>query len=227
MDLNGYIDSYSSKNSVDKDSDSFSENNKDDDSGDSKDDDIEVSISKEDGVLSYGAHFTIEYHSDPLDSLYSGDPYESGDDDYNNYNSNFMTSQNPGIEAGFLGPIDFVIGATIAIPARIVFFAKSFFKGTRYTKLVTVDKWSRKPKSIQDRLTLEAAKKNIGESLGVMKTGKGKGINHKMEYKETSLMGKKSVVHYQKNPLTNELSDFKFKHHSTGLKYSEELGRYI
>jgi len=27
--------------------------------------------------------------------------------------------------------------------------------------------------------------------------------------------------------LTNELSDFKFKHHSTGLKYSEELGRYI
>jgi hypothetical protein len=42
-----------------------------------------------------------------------------------------------------------------------------------------------------------------------------------------SLMGKKSVVHYQKNPLTNELFDFKFKHHSTGLKYSEELGRYI
>ncbi len=118
VDLNGYIDSYSSKNSVDKDSDSFSENNKDDDSGDSKDDDIEVSISKEDGVLSYGAYFTIEYHSDPLDSLYSGDPYESGDDDYNNYNLNFMASQDPALENGI--SFDILLGAAIGIPARIV-----------------------------------------------------------------------------------------------------------
>ncbi|WP_321311922.1 hypothetical protein [Halarcobacter sp.] len=53
------------------------------------------------------------------DSLYSGDPYESGDDGLNNnYNLNSMASQYPGIESGLLGPIDFVIGAAIAIPAK-------------------------------------------------------------------------------------------------------------
>ena len=62
---------------------------------------------------------TTENYYNRVDSLYSGAPDESGDDVLNNnYNSNFMASQDPGLEYGI--SFDILLGATIAIPAKTV-----------------------------------------------------------------------------------------------------------
>ncbi len=78
----------------------------------------------------------------------------------------------------------------------------------------SVDKWSRLPKSIQDKMTLEAAKKGIGRKI-IDKLGdpKFKGME-KWEYKVKSANGQDSVVHYVRDPKTGKLMDFKFKKHS-------------
>ncbi|SMN17561.1 hypothetical protein CRYPA_510 [uncultured Candidatus Thioglobus sp.] len=77
-------------------------------------------------------------------------------------------------------------------------------------------KWSRTPRSIQDRLTLNAAKKGEGEPI---KKGLGdpryKGMV-KLQHKIKSKNGKDSVVHYVKDLKTGKLMDFKFTKHSTG-----------
>jgi len=75
--------------------------------------------------------------------------------------------------------------------------------------------WSREPKSLQDQMTLEAAKRGEGEmKIKSLKDPQYQGMK-KMEYKTKSAQGKDSVVHYVKDPKTGKLMDFKFKKHST------------
>ena len=83
-------------------------------------------------------------------------------------------------------------------------------------KVKQIDKWSRTPRSIQDRLTLETAKKGKGVPLKdiMLKDPRYKGME-KWEYKVKSKDGKDSVVHYIKDPKTGKLMDFKFKKHSS------------
>ena len=77
------------------------------------------------------------------------------------------------------------------------------------------DPWSREPKSVQDKMALEAAKEGQGQKL-IDNLGDPmyKGME-KWELKIKSNDGKDSVIHYVKDPKTGELMDFKFKKHST------------
>lgn len=82
-------------------------------------------------------------------------------------------------------------------------------------KKAPADKWSRTPKSIQDRAALDAAKKGAGERLPIkLNDPKYKGME-KWEHKIKSKNGNDSVVHYVRNPKTGKLMDFKFTKHST------------
>jgi RHS repeat-associated protein len=77
------------------------------------------------------------------------------------------------------------------------------------------DKWSREPKSIQDQMTLQAAKEGRGVVIiENLNDPAFKGMD-KIELKIKSKNGNDSVVHYVRNPQTGELMDFKFKKHST------------
>jgi len=78
------------------------------------------------------------------------------------------------------------------------------------------DKWSRAPKSLQDEMALEAAKRGEGIHLENLELGdpRYKGM-HKMRLTVKSDAGKDSVIHYVFNPETGETMDFKFKKHST------------
>ncbi|NKD78112.1 hypothetical protein HEQ60_10115 [Haematospirillum sp. H1815] len=77
------------------------------------------------------------------------------------------------------------------------------------------DKWSRAPKSLQDQMTLQAARKEEGRPLPIeLNDPRYQGMQ-KMEYKTKSAEGKDSVVHYILDPKTGERMDFKFKKHST------------
>ena len=79
------------------------------------------------------------------------------------------------------------------------------------------DKFSRAPKSIQDQMTLKAAKKGKGEVIiEDLKDSRFRGME-KMEFKVKSANGNDSVVHYVRDPKSGELMDFKFKKHSTEL----------
>ncbi|MES9903254.1 MAG: hypothetical protein ABW168_11355, partial [Sedimenticola sp.] len=76
-------------------------------------------------------------------------------------------------------------------------------------------KWSRAPKSIQDQMTLDAARKGAGSKIrSNLGDPKFKGME-KWEYKVKSGNGQDSVVHYVRDPNTKNLMDFKFKKHST------------
>jgi uncharacterized protein YaaR (DUF327 family) len=91
---------------------------------------------------------------------------------------------------------------------------------TSINKVKQIDRWSRAPKSIQDRLALEAAKKGEGtrfntDNLKELDDLRYKGME-KWEYRAKSKNGNDSVVHYVKDPKTGKLMDFKFKKHSTG-----------
>jgi hypothetical protein len=76
------------------------------------------------------------------------------------------------------------------------------------------DKWSREPKSVQDKMALDAAKNGEGQTI-IRDLGdpRYKGMD-KMELKVKSDAGRDSVVHYVKDPKTGEVMDFKFKKHS-------------
>ena len=77
------------------------------------------------------------------------------------------------------------------------------------------DKFSREPKSIQDKMALEAAKEGQGVVIiRSLNDARYKGME-KIEFKVKSTNGKDSVVHYVRDPKTQELMDFKFKKHST------------
>jgi hypothetical protein len=66
------------------------------------------------------------------------------------------------------------------------------------------------PGSLQDQMTLEAAKKGSGQNLGLkLNDARYKGME-KWQYVTESNDGVKSVVHYVRNPDTGELMDFKF-----------------
>ena len=79
----------------------------------------------------------------------------------------------------------------------------------------SVDKWSRTPKTLQDKMVLDAAKQGKGKLIiKDLNDPKYKGME-KWEYKVKSETGKDSVVHYVRDPKTGELMDFKFKKHST------------
>ncbi|MGE3167180.1 MAG: polymorphic toxin-type HINT domain-containing protein [Planctomycetota bacterium] len=84
---------------------------------------------------------------------------------------------------------------------------------------------SRDPKSIQDQMTLDAAKRGEGvvkiDSLG---DPDYKGWE-KMELETVSEGGKKSNVHYNRNPETGETADFKFMKHSTDYIHKYEKVR--
>ena len=75
--------------------------------------------------------------------------------------------------------------------------------------------WSRTPKSVQDKMTLDAAKEGGGQKIiDNLGDPQFKGME-KWELKVKSADGKDSVVHYVRDPKTNDLMDFKFKKHST------------
>ncbi|WP_436263250.1 RHS repeat-associated core domain-containing protein [Pseudomonas brassicacearum] len=77
------------------------------------------------------------------------------------------------------------------------------------------DKWSREPKSIQDQMTLQAAKEHRGKKIiKKLDDPKFKGME-KWELKTKSNNRNDSVVHYVLDPSTDKLMDFKFKKHST------------
>jgi Pretoxin HINT domain len=77
------------------------------------------------------------------------------------------------------------------------------------------DPWVRNPSSVQDRLALEAAQRGEGtkiiDNLG---DPKYQGME-KWEFKVKSEEGKDSVVHYVRDPATDQLMDFKFNKRST------------
>lgn len=82
--------------------------------------------------------------------------------------------------------------------------------------------WSRDPKSIQDRLTLDAAKSGQGTMIiGDLKDARFEGMQ-KWELKLKSINGRDSVVHYVRDPSNGNLMDFKFSKHS-----QEGAGYYV
>ncbi|CAN7450991.1 RHS repeat-associated core domain-containing protein [Acidovorax sp. LjRoot117] len=77
------------------------------------------------------------------------------------------------------------------------------------------------PSSIQDRMTMEAAKKGAGTKImDNMKNERYKGWE-KWEYKVKSADGRDSVVHYVRNPQSGKTADFKFK-----ARTSDSTGNY-
>ncbi|WP_305076266.1 RHS repeat domain-containing protein, partial [Methylobacter sp. BlB1] len=96
-------------------------------------------------------------------------------------------------------------------------------------KSVETDKFgnviSRLPKSIQDQMTLDAAKRGEGivkiDNLGDPKYAR----MQKMELETISNGGKKSNVHYVRDPITGDIMDFKFKKHSTDYIHRYESVR--
>ena len=79
--------------------------------------------------------------------------------------------------------------------------------------------WSRAPKSIQDQMTLDAARQGAGSKIiDNLGDPKFKGME-KWEYRVKSTNGNDSVVHYVRDPKEGDLTDFKFTKHSTeGVK---------
>jgi hypothetical protein len=87
---------------------------------------------------------------------------------------------------------------------------------------------SREPKSLQDQMSLEGAKRGEGDvliSAEDMNDPKYAGTHDKYEYVVKSTDGKTTVVHYVKDKETGELSDFKFKNHGED-GYTQNNGKY-
>lgn len=111
-----------------------------------------------------------------------------------------------------------VIAGATAEEARVAEKALEQSKMTGELERIAAapDKWSRTPKSIQDQMALEAAKRDEGKRIMMevpLNDPKFKDM-HKMQLKVKSDEGRESVIHYIKNPETGELMDFKFKKHS-------------
>lgn len=78
------------------------------------------------------------------------------------------------------------------------------------------DKFSREPKSLQDRMALEEAMRGAGEVIiDSLNDPPFLGMQ-KVQLIVKSVQGNTSVVHYVRDPNTGWLMDFKFKKHSTG-----------
>ncbi len=97
---------------------------------------------------------------------------------------------------------------------------------SRYKSLIkTGSSFSRAPKSIQDQLTLDAARQGQGiVKIPSLKDRRYRGMQ-KMELEIISAGGRKSNVHYVRDPKTGKLMDFKFKKHSTDRIHNYEKVR--
>jgi RHS repeat-associated protein len=81
---------------------------------------------------------------------------------------------------------------------------------------------SREAKSIQDQMTLEAAKRGEGiVKMEGLADPRYAGMQ-KMEYRVEAAGGQTSNVHYVRDPATGETMDFKFKEHSTDSIHNYE-----
>jgi hypothetical protein len=101
-----------------------------------------------------------------------------------------------------------VIGKIVSTPA---------FK--RFPSPSGVDKFSRFPKSVQDKMALKEAKNGAGElipGLSYLDDPRFLGME-KYTYKVESQSGRESIVHFVRDPATGERMDFKFKKHSGGI----------
>ena len=80
------------------------------------------------------------------------------------------------------------------------------------------DRFSREPKTIQDRLALDEAKTGAGSPVRKMPPLSDPRYLGwiKMQHIVTSVEGAQTVIHYARDPKTGKLADFKFKKHSTG-----------
>lgn len=77
------------------------------------------------------------------------------------------------------------------------------------------DPWQRNPLSLQDQMTLDAARGSAGTRIiQNLKDPRYRGME-KWEYKVKSQQGKDSVVHYVRDPNEGTLMDFKFKKSTT------------
>ncbi|WP_275250801.1 RHS repeat domain-containing protein [Vandammella animalimorsus] len=94
-------------------------------------------------------------------------------------------------------------------------------KINKKTPAVAKDKWIREPASLQDQMTLEAAKRGAGQKIiESLNDPAFKGME-KWEYKVKSAEGLDSVVHYVRDPKTGKLYEFKFKKRSI-----DSIGNY-
>ncbi|MCH1430189.1 MAG: hypothetical protein L7U87_05435, partial [Chlamydiales bacterium] len=75
-------------------------------------------------------------------------------------------------------------------------------------------KLCRKPKSIQDLVTLKAAQSGFGVKLNILLRDPKYAGMVKMRYSVRSGNGRVSIVHYIMNPVTGKGMDFKFKQFS-------------
>jgi hypothetical protein len=77
------------------------------------------------------------------------------------------------------------------------------------------DPWQRNPLSLQDQMTLDAARGGAGTRIiKDLKDPRYRGMEQ-WEYKVKSQQGKDSVVHYVRDPSEGTLMDFKFKKSTT------------
>jgi len=77
--------------------------------------------------------------------------------------------------------------------------------------------FSRDPLTLQDQMTLEAAKRGAGQKIiDNLGDPRFRGME-KFEYRVKSVKGNDSVVHYVRDPQTGQLLDFKFTKHSNGF----------
>ena len=122
------------------------------------------------------------------------------------------------------GAKEFIANPSLGSAAMVAVAAIPGKMADKVVDKLPIDKWSRSPKSIQDKMTLESAMEGNGITI-IKNLGNPefKGMD-KMELKVKSANGRDSVVHYVKNPKTGELMDFKFKKHSTdGLSAVERI----
>jgi len=110
------------------------------------------------------------------------------------------------------GAVDLAADTTAFFIPYVPAGATKVIRWTDVTK--GAGKFSRSPKSIQDQMTLRAAKEGQGNVIiKNLSDPKFKGME-KMELKNKSGNGNDSVVHYVRDPRTGNLTDFKFKKHS-------------
>jgi len=87
---------------------------------------------------------------------------------------------------------------------------------------------SREPKTLQDQMVLDAAKRGRGKKLdNIGKLNDPKYPNHdKWEYKEKSNEGVTSSVHYARDRDTGKMTDFKFKSHGDETGTDKQIPQY-
>jgi RHS repeat-associated protein len=155
-----------------------------------------------------------------VDGFFVGDPY------YGQFDNLAYTLGGAGADSllgagigkllGSLGGLaKSLVPESLAGKARGLFTSKVDDAAGTVAKECPVDRFSRNPKSLQDEMALEAARKGEGEAIiGGLGDPRYRGWE-KMEYRVKSANGRDSVVHYVRDPKTGFITDFKFTKHST------------